>query len=563
MATISEALAMAVQHHQAGQLQAAEQMCLQILAVAPDHADAWYLLGLASVQLGKHQTGIECFRRALALAPDFAGAHNNLGNALREQGKLDDAVAFCRRAVELQPDFAMAHHNLGNAFKDQGKIDQAVACYRRALELKPAFTGPCYELGNVLKSQGKLDEAVTCYRKVVQLEWGAVPSGPEDPNKSVADRQPAIPTRPRSVKPYDRLGMAFYQLATIFESRLSEDDLLAMRQLLLDPNLCDDDRAAVQFGLAQVLHARGEYSAAAEHVGKANAARRAALKKRKQAYSPVKHRSFVSNMLATFTPQYFARVGGFGLETERPVFIVGLPRSGTTLVEQILASHSQVFGAGEIRYCYETFQSLPKTMNRSDTPFRCLRDLDRGASRCLAQQHLDRLRVLDQRALRIVDKMPDNYHYLGLIRTLFPQSQLIHCRRDLRDVALSCWMTNFTSVPWAYDPDHIVVCFEEYSRLMDHWRKVLPSPPLDVDYEELVEDTEGVARRLVKWCGLEWEPACLHFHQTQRPVRTASAVQVRRPIYRTSVRRWKDYETSLSGLFSQVRRLDEIWFGRR
>ena len=268
-------------------------------------------------------------------------------------------------------------------------------------------------------------------------------------------------------------------------------------------------------------------------------------------------------MLATFTPQFFARASGFGLETEQPVFIVGLPRSGTTLVEQILASHSRVFGAGELRYCDETFQSLPKAMNRNDTPFDCLPDLDRETARRLAQRHLDRLRALDARALRIVDKMPENYQYLGLIRVLFPRSRLIHCRRDLRDVALSCWMTNFASVPWACDAEQIVSHFEEYSRLMDHWRKVLPAPPLDVVYEELVEDPEGVARRIVKWCGLEWEPGCLRFYETRRPVRTASALQVRRPIYKSSVGRWKNYEKSLGELFSRVHQLDKMRLRRK
>jgi len=157
-------------------------------------------------------------------------------------------------------------------------------------------------------------------------------------------------------------------------------------------------------------------------------------------------------------------------------------------------------------------------------------------------------------AERIVDKMPDNYHRLGLISILFPQARLIHCRRDLRDVALSCWMTNFASLAWAWNPDHIAFHFEAYRRLMDHWQKVLPLPLLDVDYEEMVQDMEGVARRIVKWCGLEWEPGCLKFHQTQRPVRTASAVQVRRPIYQTSVGRWKNYEKSMSELFSRLQR---------
>jgi len=191
-------------------------------------------------------------------------------------------------------------------------------------------------------------------------------------------------------------------------------------------------------------------------------------------------------------------------------------------------------------------------MNVTAAPIDCVPFLDRAACERIARHHLDRLRELSDLAPRIADKMPDNYLYLGLIATLFPQAKLIHCRRDLRDVAVSCWMTQFRRITWASDIDHIASRFGEYRRLMDHWRQVLPVPVLDVDYEETVADLEGVARRLVAWCGLEWEPACLAFHQNRRPVRTASLTQVRQPIYRQSVARWKHYENSLGALFARL-----------
>jgi len=336
---------------------------------------------------------------------------------------------------------------------------------------------------------------------------------------------------------------------------MPEDYLITMRQLLSEPNVRDDSRIGLEFGLGRVLDAKGNHDDAAKHLQEANALRSTQLRTRNQEYQPADYRGFIDSLIATSTPQFFMRMNGYGLETELPVFIFGLPRSGTTLAEQILASHSRVFGAGELLYCDEMFKSLPKAMFRNDSPLDCLRDLGRETARDLAQRHVDRLQALDHEALRIVDKMPDNYQHLGLISILFPRARLIHCRRDLRDVALSCWMTNFTLVRWACNPDHIAYRFEEYRRLMDHWQAVLPVPFLDVDYEEMVEDLEGTARRIVAWCGLEWEPGCLKFHETQRPVRTASAVQVRQPIYKTSVGRWKNYEKSLGELFSRVERL--------
>lgn len=542
MATIPEMLATAVQHHQVGQLHAAELIYRQVLATTPHQPDALHLLGVLAHQVGKHDIAVQLIGQAISLHGNEPIFHNNLGEVYRALRRMSDAVACYRRAVELNPDYVEAQSNLGSAYQVQGKPDEAVACCRRALERNPNFVGAYTNLGNALKDLGKLDEAVACYRQVVALQY----------------RQPAAEGHPQDTGSKKTAGAALGQLAAILRNRLPESELQAIRQLLSEPDLGDEIGAALQFGLGSVFDARGQYDAAAERFREANAACLAFLMQQNRDYHPVEYGAFVSDMAATFAPQFFARTSGFGLQTEQPVFIVGLPRSGTTLVEQILASHSQVFGAGELNYVGETFQSLPEVMNRNGTSFECLRDLDCQATRHLAQRHLDRLRALNERALRIVDKMPENYHYLGLVETMFPQSRIIHCRRDLRDVALSCWTTHFVDAPWACDLEKIVSHFEEYSRMMAHWREVLPSPPLDVDYEELVEDTEGVARRIVQWCGLEWEPRCLRFYETQRPVRTASAAQVRQPIYRSSLGRWKNYEESLGEVFSKMKHLDEM-----
>ena len=484
MATISEALAIALQHHQAGRLQAAEQVYRQVLQVEPNQPDALHLLGVIASQMGKHEVAIEYIGRAIGLIGNQAAFHNNLGEAYRALHRIPEAVACYSRAIELKPDYAEPHNNLGVAFKEQGKLDEAVACCLRA----------------------------------------------------------ALRHNPQS-------AFAHCKLAELLGGKLPENDLAAQRRLLEETELTDAQRLLLHFGLAQVLDARGEYAEAAEHLARGNAMQLSECRRLGKEYDLEEHESFITQMIEVCTPDFFERVRGFGLESELPVFVVGLPRSGTTLIEQILASHSHVFGAGEIALVHDTVAALG---GQSADYIGGLRHLDRETAHRLASQHLERLRALDLTALRIVDKMPENYLSLGLLASLFPQAKLIHCRRDLRDVAVSCWMTRFQKVRWANDQQHIASRFHQYQRLMEHWRKVLPVPLLEVDYEETVADLGGVARRLVAGCGLAWEPACLEFYQAKRPVRTASTVQVRQPIFRTSVGRWKHYEHALASLFARL-----------
>ena len=225
------------------------------------------------------------------------------------------------------------------------------------------------------------------------------------------------------------------------------------------------------------------------------------------------------------------------------MFVFGLPRSGTTLVEQVIASHSRIHGAGELRLARQTFEAIPAVLGRTGPPIECVPpSTARPSAGWASSTSSGSQAIAGDRPDRVVDKMPDNYMYLGLMSVVFPRATFIHCRRDLRDIAVSCWMTDFRSIRWANDLEHIASRFQQYRRLMDHWESVLPAPIHHVDYEETVEDLESVARRLIAACGLDWEPACLEFHRNERPIRTASVTQVRQPVYKRSVARWKKYE---------------------
>jgi tetratricopeptide (TPR) repeat protein len=517
----------------------------------PNLAEARNNLGNALREAGRLAEARQSYAEALRINPNLAMTYNNMGQALQEENALNDAIAWYQRAIELDPRAARFHCNLASLLAESEKYDEALAVYRRALELDPTYAEAHCGLGGVRHEQGQFEEAQAHYREALRHK-------PDLPAAhcalgTVREELGDFPDAERcwrAALSYDpRLAGAYAALATMLRAKLPDEDLAGMRQLLDDPDLHQGRRCALHFGLAQVFDARGAYDVAGESLQQANALALAGARKRGLEYDPAAHERFVTGMIAACTPSFFERVRGFGLETERPIFIVGLPRSGTTLTEQILAGHSQVFGAGELRTGRDDFEALA---SEDDRRLDGLARLDAATTRRIAEHHLARLHELSADRPRVADKMPDNYLYLGLLAILFPKAKFIHCRRDPRDIAVSCWMTNFRHIRWANDPDHIASRFEEYRRLMEHWRRVLPVPVLAVDYEETVADLEGVARRLVAWCGLDWELACLAFHEGKRPVRTASVSQVRQPIYSRSVARWKHYEPTLAPLFAKL-----------
>jgi tetratricopeptide (TPR) repeat protein len=529
--------------------------CRDAASLRPDLPEVHNNLGNALRDLGQLAQARECYAEALRLKPDLALTYSNMGQALQEEGHLQDAIAWYHAGLQRDPNSARIVCNLASALEEQGDFETAVTRYRLALQLNPQYAEAHNGLGFVLHEQGKFSEAVAEYREVLRLRpdfatghcnLGTILEELGTLDEAVAAFREALRLDPSHAGAYSIL-------ATMLRGRLPPEDLLAMHRLLARPYLTLGKRLALHFGIAHVLDATGAFAEAAEHLRQGNALCRALWEKQGKSYDPAAHSKFVGNLIGAFTPEFFGRVRGFGLDTQAPVFIVGLPRSGTTLTEQILASHTQVHGAGELNYARDSLEALPGVLNQAMTPLENLVGLNTAATRQLAGWHLDRLRDLDPHTLRIVDKMPDNYLFLGWLATLFPRAKFIHCRRDLRDVALSCWMTNFRHITWAADPDHIAARFHDYQRLMEHWRAVLPVELFEVNYEETVTDLEGVARRLVAWCGLELQPACLAFHQTNRPIRTASVAQVRQPVYTRSVARWKNYEPDLGQLFQRLR----------
>ncbi|HVU89584.1 MAG TPA: tetratricopeptide repeat protein [Pirellulales bacterium] len=537
-----------------GEAEAALPHCQEAVRLQPNVAAMHHNLGNALRALERHFDARVAYLEALRLEPNLAISHAHLGLTLGQQNESAEALQWLKKATELEPGNATFWEYLAEAHDEQEEPAHSIPCWRRVLELGEERAGPHLSLGWALQEEGRLDEAAEHYQAAARLnpEGGMPPmslAGVYEEQGKLAEAEAALR---EAIRLQPQFALPHARLATLLRGKMNDEDLVALADRIADENIGNGPRARMLFAQAHVFDARRDYAQAAECLRKANALTLELNHKRRD-YSPEEHQQFVDMLVNQFNPEFFERLHGAGSDSRRPVFVFGLPRSGTTLTEQVLASHPEVHGAGELRLVRGTFESLPEAVGHAGFPRDALPRLTPPVIANVAARHLERLADLDGgQTPRLVDKMPDNYMYLGLLAALFPRATFIHCRRDLRDIAVSCWMTDFRSIRWANSPQHITTRFQQYQRLMDHWRHVLPAPIHDVDYEEIVEDLEGVARRLIDVCGLEWDPACLEFYRYQRPVRTASVTQVRQPVYKQSVARWKNYEADLAEVFAAL-----------
>jgi tetratricopeptide (TPR) repeat protein len=544
-----------------GQAADALEHCHEAIRLEPSRAAAHNNLGNALRSLELWALAHSAYDEALRLSPELGDAriHANLGLALQHDRKLGQAFARFRKAVELAPEDAEMWQYLASAHAADEDFAAAIPCCERVVALKPEQAQGHIDLGWAYQEDGRLSDAAACYRRALELESSSVNAllkqgGLHEELGAMADAEACY----RQARQANALAPApLGCLATLLRGRLPDGDRNALCARLDDPQLPDEPRGNLLFGLAHACDAAGDYAQAAACLAQANALVLQRRTNQGRHYDPAEHSRFVDRLIEGFTPDLFDRLARAGDDTRQPVFVFGMPRSGTTLVEQVLGSHSRVHAAGELRLVRQTFDAIPAVAGKNDF-LPCLSALDAAGTAQLSQRHRDAIREILDRVgpgfapERVVDKMPDNYLYLGLLAILFPAATLIQVRRDPRDVALSCWMTNFRAIRWANEQEHLAGRIRDHERIMSHWRTVLPVPIHEVIYERLVDDFDEEARHLVATCDLDWEPACLQFHQTVRPVRTASVTQVRQPLYRKSLGRWKNYENLLADLFAQA-----------
>lgn len=467
-------------------------------------------LGNALADKGEFDDASIAYRRAIDIRPDYADPLNNLGSVLIEYRNFEQAADVLEQALRLKPDYLEALINLGRALNLLNRPKEAEELFRAALKLKPAEPNAWIGLANALEFAGRIDEAITAYRQAIQI-------------------QPDF-------------GSAFRQIIPVE----TEDNVRAlipvMEKIISQPGLDPAQELELWFALGRASESIRDHDRAFQFYARGGKLKRTSLD-----YDVADDEALVDRIIKVFTPELFADHEGQGCPSDVPVFIVGMPRSGTSMTEQILASHSQVFGAGELTNMGMTAHLVDQP--DSSTYPETISTLDGTELRALGDAYLNVLTARAPGCDRVIDKLPANFLFAGFIRLILPQAKVIHCIRNPLDTCLSCHNLLFgVGQMYSYDLSELGRYYRAYRRLMDHFHQVLPGWILDVHYENVIENQERETRRLLDFLNLPWEDACLEFHETNRAIQTASATQVRKPLYKSSVARWKHYAEHLDPL---------------
>ncbi len=511
-------LAVAAEHHKNGKLEEARQLYRQVLRENPNNVDALRLLGTIDASHLRFDEAERRFRRAIELAPDFTRAILDLGRILKEQNRYEEAIECFKKVNALEPGNIQSHFQLASTLAPAALTYEAVEAYQHVLELQPDHPGALLGLGHMLKTVGRQDEAITAYRDFIGLK----------PDQ----------------------GEGYWSLANLKTYQLSDDDVRDMESKLATDHLDDQSAVNFLFALAKTYEDKGDFDRAWGYYSKGGTKQRMI-----EQYDPVQTEVTNDSIISVFDRPFLEKNAGLGHPDPAPIFVVGLPRSGSTLIEQILASHSLVEGTAELPYVGRVVNLLNK--NRADgiNYPEATRELGEKQFHALGQDYLDlaQLHRIEGKP-RFIDKMPNNTPSIGLLHLILPNAKIIDARRYPLDSCFSCYRQLFAKgQAFTYDLTDIGEYFLQYQRMMDHWHDALPGRVLTVQYEDMVTDFENQVRRLLDYCELPWEEACINFYDTERPVRTASSEQVRRPIYSESIHRWRNYQQHLGELIDVLK----------
>ena len=528
-----------------GRLEEAEESYRQAIALKPDYADAYSNLGVTLKELGRLNEAEESYRQAIALKPDYAQAHSNLGNTLKELGRLEEAEESYRQAIALKPDYAEAYSNLGVTLHELGRLNEAEEGYRQAIALKPDYAEAYFNLGVTLKEQGRLGEAEEAYRQAIALKSDSAKAhnnlGITLQEQGRLDEAKSSYRQAITLKP--DYAEAHFHLTEMKKFDSQDEQYLKMQELYLDKNISEEQRCYINFSLAKVFEDLEEFDQAFQHYKEGNMLRKKLLnydinqdielfKRLKSSYVRIEQNSLKVDELANELMQM-------------PIFIVGMPRSGTTLVEQIISSHSQVTGAGELSFAGQFGASIAIG----------LQSIDKDALLNFRREYLAKLQDISNDNLIVTDKMPQNFRYIGLLAAAFPEAKIVHVKRDPAAVCWANYKQCFSSkfLGYGYALDDVLSYYRLYENLMAFWEKSLSKRIYHLDYDLLTVNQENETHQLIDYLGLEWDEKCLSPQKNMRSVATASNMQVRKKVYQGSSQQWKKYKPFLNGALDGLR----------
>jgi tetratricopeptide (TPR) repeat protein len=543
-------LARARKQHEAGGLVEAEAGYNKVLALDESNADAWHMIGVVALQTRRSQMAVDCISRALSLRPEFPEALNNLGSVMLAMGNVGQAEKLIRMAIKLNPDYVDALGNLGVVLTRLDRPREAIPYLVRATRLNPQSALLNSSLGNALRNDGRVKDAEQAYRKAIELDASnaAYTAAMGSVLMEIGEYEEATEEFIRALSLDPLCISALCGLVSSKKVRAGDTEIQLFRRAATGvPLLSPSEQADFLFAWGKLHDDIGEYDEAFRCAAEANRLRRL-----QRPYSRVAEEGVVDAVSKAYTKDLFDRLGSAGVSTDAPVFVIGMPRSGTTLVEQILTSHPQIEARGELKLMARLFQDDLGVGNGNDLNS-ALTSLTATKVNDLASRYLDEIGQLALGGLRFTDKMPSNFLHVGLIRLMFPRARIIHVRRSPVDTLLSCFQKNFREgQPFSNDLADAGHYYGLYRRVMAHWDRTFPGYMLHVDYEALVAEPEDESRRLVAHVGLEWDDACLKPSDNRRAVHTASQWQVRQPIYSGAVGRWRAYEQYLGPLFDAL-----------